>query len=153
LSNLNGTYQFSSPGAGSWYVTPAVGRLQVAFPTQASATPGHAYDFPIRGVRTAVVVRDVPSTFVLLTPAPYPGANSPGNTGVKAYSSTVGVDGKAQINVPNGTYYMTCWRPTTLPGHPMTFTRVPAGTGNTPSGGLVVTPQQSTPITLPSCGE
>jgi hypothetical protein len=73
-------------------------------------------DFGVRNVPVPIQVQDVPGTFVLLTPNSYTGTNPPtvnlNSSSPAVWTKTIGQEGIATLQVPRGSYYMTCWKQT-----------------------------------------
>ena len=115
----DGTYVFPGLTQPAYYVTPVVGRMQSASPSQASVSISNAANFVVRGVPAWLRFDQLPSgTILLVTPdAPYAAgvmpSVGPGSAAhASYYAATAGPDGTAVIAVsPGKPYYYECWKP------------------------------------------
>jgi hypothetical protein len=157
MADGTGLYTFSNPPTGHTFVNVAVGRNQVASPMSYKTTINSPtyYDFSLRNFPATIQVKDVQSTFVLISTYPYAGATPPTvNVGspspTMAWSKTIGSDGTVNLLVPQGTYYITCWKQVNCRG-----TLAYLSTGNSlVNNGNAVVPQVSYPTSCsatPAC--
>ena len=122
--------------------TAAGARNQVTKPSQfiAQAGTSTSYDFSLWGVTAgSLQVTDSPGTLVLITTYTITSASPPtiGTTSgpqSAAYSKTIDSSRKVQLSLPMGSYYITCWKPTTC-GNKTVYLRSPATTGSSPVHG------------------
>jgi hypothetical protein len=132
-------------------VDVVVGRAQVAAPNQIKTRLNSStfYNFNVRNVPATIQVNDpAPGTFVLITPNRYSGNTPPvidmtSASPTVAWTKTIGLDGTAQIQVPRGTYYITCWKQVICSG---TIQSLPT-TSSPVSAGTTLSPGNPTPYT------
>jgi hypothetical protein len=123
-TQADGTYRFTPPGPGYFYIAAEMNRNQSAAPISRGpyGTPQKIGDISFRGVPSTLKVLGVANTFVLVTPDVYPQAKlSPpkfiAGGSVQEYSAALDVSGDYTINLPSrgpggGAYWLTCWVPT-----------------------------------------
>ena len=121
----NGNYTFTGLATGStYYVNPVVGRNQISAPVLARVPQG-GVNPGVRGRAAVIQVSNAkPRTFILITGAAY---DAPGCAGNNMKAPNVGqlatvqmpfatsavakADGTANLEVPAGTYFISCWTP------------------------------------------
>jgi hypothetical protein len=118
-----GSYSFTVPATPPltpptiYNVSVAVPRGAVASPMGYQATIGSPVhlDFGVRNIPVPFQVQDVPGTFVLITPTSYnsntpPTVNMNSTSPSQAWTKTIGQEGSVTMQVPRGSYYITCWK-------------------------------------------
>jgi hypothetical protein len=115
-----GSYLFTGLTQGAtYYISPVVGRSQVASPQAMDYAPQDAagnanLNFTIRGIPSTVTVTGDTGTFVLLTPTYFNGTTPPPVSSGGAtpyYSGAIGSSGQASLNVsPGSAYFIACWK-------------------------------------------
>ena len=149
LTDNQGQYGFGSgiAQAGSnYYVSVVPARTQSATPQ--AITPllptGASVNLNLGGYPATIQVTGNPSDFVLVTTNQWPANTAAPGTGAAAsFTNVIGTNNTATINVPNGSYWLTCWRLQPC-GSKMVYLRM----SDTNLGNL--TPSQQVPST--NCG-
>jgi len=152
----SGNYIFGSltPNA-TYYVAPVVGRTQSAnplqFPIQNLQSVGAQVNLQIQGwPGTLQVNTGSVASFVLISTGAYNGTNAPAlspNAANGNFETAVaGADGTANVSLPAGTYYLTCWK-AQLSGATMAYTRDPVSGSGGPFASL--SPNQVEQVACP----
>jgi hypothetical protein len=149
-SHQDGTYSFGSLTANAtYYIVPVVGRTMSATPLRAAANPsqtnlsqltlyGPQVNLQIRGwLSPFQVTSSVPGATVFISAVSYNGDNAPSlnpNSSFSSglYSANTGSTGSVTLPLPDGTYYVTCWIPTSSGGS-VAYRRSPANGSFGPS--------------------
>jgi hypothetical protein len=120
----------------TYFITPAVGRTMSPIPLQTAVTAltsvGAVANLQIRGWTSPLTVTTgVSGTVVLISTTSYASANAPAlnpNSVASSgfYSAASASNGSATLQLPTGSYYVTCWVPQ-LTGETTTYNRFSSG--------------------------